>query len=93
MESKKAVSIKTTIGAKELATKGVSDAAGAVTKTAGVSKGSKNVIVRGLGDRYNSTTMNGLPLPSEDPEYKNISLGFFDTSVIKNIGVNKVFQN
>ena len=91
LEQKKAVSIKTTIGAQELATKGVSDAAGAVTKTAGVSKGSKNVIVRGLGDRYNSTTMNGLPLPSEDPEYKNISLGFFDTSVIKNIGVNKVF--
>jgi outer membrane receptor protein involved in Fe transport len=91
LDQKKAVSIKTTIGAQELATKGVSDAAGAVTKTAGVSKGSKNVIVRGLGDRYNSTTMNGLPLPSEDPEYKNISLGFFDTSVIKNIGVNKVF--
>ena len=93
MEGKKAVSITTTIGAQELATKGVSDAAGAVTKTAGVSKGSKNVIVRGLGDRYNSTTMNGLPLPSEDPEYKNISLGFFDTSVIKNIGVNKVFTS
>jgi TonB-dependent receptor len=93
LEQKKAVSIKTTIGAQELATKGVSDAAGAVTKTAGVSKGSKNVIVRGLGDRYNSTTMNGLPLPSEDPEYKNISLNFFDTSIIKNIGVNKVFTS
>ncbi|MFK8059383.1 MAG: TonB-dependent receptor [Polaribacter sp.] len=93
LEQKKAVSIKTTIGAQELATKGVSDAAGAVTKTAGVSKGSKNVIVRGLGDRYNSTTMNGLPLPSEDPEYKNISLSFFDTSIIKNIGVNKVFTS
>ncbi len=93
LESKKAVSIKTTIGAQELATKGVSDAAGAVAKTAGVSKGAKNVIVRGLGDRYNATTMNGLPLPSEDPEYKNISLDFFDTSVIKNIGVNKVFTS
>ena len=93
LESKKAVSIKTTIGAQELATKGVSDAAGAVAKTAGVSKGAKNVIVRGLGDRYNATTMNGLPLPSEDPEYKNISLDFFDTSVIKNIGVNKVFAS
>ena len=91
LDQKKAVSIKTTIGAQELATKGVSDAEGAVTKTAGVSKGSKNVIVRGLGDRYNSTTLNGLPLPSEDPEYKNISLDFFDTSIIKNIGVNKVF--
>ena len=93
LEQKKAVSIKTTIGAQELATKGVSDAAGAVAKTSGVSKGSKNVIVRGLGDRYNSTTLNGLPLPSEDPEYKNISLDFFDTSIIKNIGVNKVFSS
>ena len=91
LEQKNAVSIKTTIGAQELATKGVSDAEGAVTKTVGVSKSSKNVVVRGLGDRYNSTTLNGLPLPSEDPEYKNISLDFFDTSIIKNIGVNKVF--
>ncbi|PQB08743.1 hypothetical protein BST83_15745 [Polaribacter filamentus] len=93
LEQKKAVSIKTTIGAQELAIKGVSDAEGAVTKTAGVSKGSKNVIVRGLGDRYNSTTLNGLPLPSEDPEYKNISLDFFDTGIIKNIEVNKVFTS
>ena len=91
LEQKNAVSIKTTIGAQELSLKGVSDAEGAVTKTAGVSKGSKNVIVRGLGDRYNSTTLNGLPLPSEDPEYKNISLDFFDTGIIKNIEVNKVF--
>ena len=83
LESKKAVSIKTTIGAQELATKGVSDAAGAVAKTAGVSKGAKNVIVRGLGDRYNATTMNGLPLPSEDPEYKNISLDFLIRVLLK----------
>ncbi|WP_298782156.1 TonB-dependent receptor [uncultured Polaribacter sp.] len=93
LEQKKAVSIKTTIGAQELAIKGVSDAEGAVTKTAGVSKSSKNVVVRGLGDRYNSTTLNGLPLPSEDPEYKNISLDFFDTGIIKNIEVNKVFTS
>ena len=93
LAQKKAVSIKTTIGAQELSEKGVSDAAGAVTKTAGVSKGPKNVVVRGLGDRYNSTNLNGLPLPSEDPEYKNISLDFFDTSIIKNIEINKVFTS
>ncbi len=91
IQQKKAVAIETKIGAQELSKKGVSDATGAVAKTAGVSKGSKNVVVRGLGDRYNSTSLNGLPLPSEDPEYKNISLDFFDTSIIKNIGVNKVF--
>jgi hypothetical protein len=35
----------------------------AVTKTSGITKqeGSGNIFVRGLGDRYNSTTMNGLP--------------------------------
>ena len=93
LEQKKAVAIKTSIGAQELSKKGVSNAAAAVTKTAGVSKGAKNVVVRGLGDRYNSTTLNGLPLPSEDPEYKNISLSFFDTSIIQSVGINKVFSS
>ncbi|CAL2105809.1 TonB-dependent receptor [Tenacibaculum sp. 190524A02b] len=93
LEQKKAVSIKTSIGAQELSKKGVSDAAAAVVKTSGVSKGGKNVVVRGLGDRYNSTTLNGLPLPSEDPEYKNISLDFFDTSIIQSVGINKVFSS
>jgi outer membrane receptor protein involved in Fe transport len=93
MDQKNAVEIKQSIGAQEMSRKGVSDAEGAVTKMAGVSKqqGEKNVFVRGLGDRYNSTTLNGLPLPSEDPEYKNISLDFFTSDIIKSIGVNKTF--
>lgn len=66
---------------------------GAVTKVAGISKqdGVKNVFVRGLGDRYNTTTFNGFPVPSEDPEYKNISLDFFGTDLIQSVGVNKAF--
>jgi len=95
LEQKNAVEITQTIGAQEMSRKGVSDAEGAVTKVTGISKqqGEKNVFVRGLGDRYNSTTMNGLPLPSEDPIYKNISLDFFSSDVIKNIGVNKTFSS
>ncbi|MDO3694042.1 carboxypeptidase-like regulatory domain-containing protein [Wenyingzhuangia sp. chi5] len=92
---KEAVEIVTAIGAEELSNKGVSDAEGAVVKTAGVTKqqGVKNVFVRGLGDRYNSTTYNGLPLPSDDPEYKNISLDYFSTDVIQNVGINKAFTS
>lgn len=94
-EQKNAVDMKQAIGAQELSRKGVGDAAGAVSKTAGVSQqdGVKNVFVRGLGDRYNSTSLNGLPLPSEDPEYKNIALQFFTTDIIKNINVNKTFNS
>ena len=64
-EQKKATEIKTAIGAEELTAKGISDAASAVTKISGVSKqeGSSNVYVRGLGDRYLNTTLNGLSLP------------------------------
>jgi hypothetical protein len=71
MDQKNAVEIKQSIGS-ELARKGVSDVATAVTKTSGITKqeGSGNIFVRGLGDRYNSTTMNGLPIPSNDPERK-----------------------
>lgn len=94
-EQQKAVEITQVIGAQELSRKGVSNAEAAVTKTSGVAKqqGAKNVFVRGLGDRYNSTSLNGLSLPSEDPEYKNISLDFFGTEVIQNVGVNKVFNS
>ena len=90
---RKSIDIKQSIGAQELSRKGVSDAEGAVTKVTGVSKqdGQKNVFVRGLGDRYNSTSLNGLPLPSEDPEYKNISLNFFNADIINSVDINKTF--
>ena len=94
LEQKKSVLSRQAVGAKELSRKGVSDAEGAVQKISGISKqeGVKNVFVRGLGDRYNTTMLNGFPIPSEDPEYKNISLSFFDTDIIQSVGVNKVFS-
>ena len=93
IERKNAIEIKQTIGAQELSRKGVSDAEGAVTKISGVSKqeGVKNVFVRGLGDRYNATSLNGLPLPSDDPEYKNVSLDIFTTDIISSVDIQKVF--
>ena len=94
LEQKKAVGITQAIGAEDLSRKGVGDAEGAVTKVTGIKKqaGVKNVFVRGLGDRYNSTTLNELPLPSEDPEHKNISLDFFSSDIIESVGINKTFS-
>ncbi|WP_395090765.1 TonB-dependent receptor domain-containing protein [Vaginella massiliensis] len=91
---KKSVNIVTNVGAQELERKGVSDAATALTKVSGVSRleGTSAIYVRGLGDRYISTTFNGLPLPSNDPEYKNIDLGFFDTDIIEYLSVDKVYS-
>ncbi|SEB95968.1 Outer membrane receptor proteins, mostly Fe transport [Tenacibaculum sp. MAR_2009_124] len=93
LEQKKAVAIETKIGKQELARKGVSDVATAVTKTTGVSKqeGSGSVFVRGLGDRYNVTTLNGLPLPSNNPSRKNIDLSIFSTDIVEYVGIDKTY--
>ncbi|NLO70495.1 MAG: TonB-dependent receptor plug domain-containing protein [Porphyromonadaceae bacterium] len=95
MEQRQALLATQAVGAREMSRKGISDAESAVANVTGISKqeGVKNVFVRGLGDRYNVTYLNGFPIPSEDPEYKNIALDFFSTDVIQNIGVNKVFNS
>lgn len=91
LEQKKAIAIKESIGAEQLAKLGVSDAAGATTKISGISKtdGSGAIFVRGLGDRYLYTTLNGLPIPSDNIERKNINLNLFPTRLIESIDVSK----
>ena len=95
LDQKKAIVIKESIGAEELASKGISDAAGAVAKIAGVSKqeGSSNVYVRGLGDRYLNTTMNGLSLPSNNIAKKNIDLNLFPSDIIQNVSISKAYSS
>lgn len=93
-EQQKAVEIKQSIGAEEISKKGIGDVAAAVAKTSGISKqeGSSDIYVRGLGDRYNSTTMNGLPLPSNNPSTKNMSLDVFSTDIVEYIGIDKTYN-
>jgi hypothetical protein len=93
-DQQKSIEIKQAIGAEEISKKGISDVATAVTKTTGISKqeGSGSIYVRGLGDRYNSTTLNGLPLPSNNPSRKNINLEIFSTDIVEYIGIDKTFN-
>lgn len=80
LEQQKAVIAVQSVGVRELSRKGVSDAEGAVTKVAGVSKqdGVKNVFVRGLGDRYNATTLMDLLFL---PKTRNIRISLLISSV------------
>ncbi|WP_203294593.1 TonB-dependent receptor [Luteirhabdus pelagi] len=95
LEQKKATTIIQSIGAEELSRKGVDDAAAAVAQISGISQqqGSSDVFVRGLGDRYQNTTMNGLSLPSNDVNKKNINLDLFPSEVIENVSVSKAYNS
>ncbi|MDR0748480.1 MAG: TonB-dependent receptor [Tannerellaceae bacterium] len=81
------------LGAKEMAVKGLSTVADGVKKITGISmEGNSKVYVRGLGDRYSMTSLNGFPIASPNPDHKLIPLTLFPTSVVKNISVSKVYQ-
>jgi len=93
-EQKNATFIKESIGAERLAKIGVSNAAAATSKISGVTKneGSGDIYIRGLGDRYLTTSMNGLPIPSDDVEKKNIDLNLFSTDIIQNVSISKTYS-
>lgn len=71
---------------------GDSDAASAMTRVTGVSvEGGKYVYVRGLGDRYTKTTLNGMDIPGLDPDRNTVQMDIFPTNIISNITVAKSF--
>ncbi|QNL49467.1 TonB-dependent receptor [Olivibacter sp. SDN3] len=85
--------ITQSIGAQEMGRKGISNAEVALTKVTGIAKqeGTSGIFVRGLGDRYNSTFLNGLPLPSNEPTSKNVALNLFGTDVIQSVAISKIY--
>ena len=81
------------IGIREMSLKGLSNAEDGVKKITGISIAEAGeVIVRGLGDRYSLTTLNGLPIASPNPDMKLIPLDIFPSSAIQNITVSKVYR-
>ena len=81
------------MGAREMSIKGISNAQESVAKLSGISIASAGqLIVRGLGDRYSTTTLNGLPIASPNPDNKLIPLDIFPSSTIQNITVSKVYE-
>ncbi len=49
----------------------------------------KFVIIRGLSDRYNTAMVNGLPLPSTEPDRKAFSFDIFPSNMLDNMIIYK----
>lgn len=71
---------------------GDSDVASAMARVPGVSvSNGKYAYVRGIGDRYNKTLLNGMEIPGLDPDRNSIQMDIFPTAIIDNLLVNKTF--
>ena len=71
---------------------GDNDVGSAIKRVTGVSvEDGKHVIVRGLGDRYSKTILNGMSVPGLDPDRNSVQLDIFPTNLVDNIIVYKSF--
>lgn len=61
----------------------------AVARVSGVSTNGGMITVRGIGDRYVKTTLNGSRIPTLDPLTNNIKLDIFPSSLVDNIIITK----
>jgi hypothetical protein len=78
------------ISAETIKKTGDANVASAVSRITGVSSNSGGLItVRGIGDRYLKTTINGSRIPTLDPFTNNIKLDLFPSSLIDNIIITK----
>jgi hypothetical protein len=93
LERREAAEFVQNIGSMELQKVGASDAGDGLKKVAGLSvQGSKFVVVRGLGDRYNGSYLNGFPVASPNPDKRVLPYDIFPTDVIQNLDVIKSFN-
>ncbi|RYE03469.1 MAG: TonB-dependent receptor [Sphingomonadales bacterium] len=81
------------LSTEDIARTGEGDIAGALTRVTGMSVvGNGFVFVRGLGDRYSSSLLNGSPLPSPEPLRRTVPLDIFPTSIVGSALVQKTYS-
>jgi len=87
---KKSINLIDGLSAQSFKKIGASDLANAVKSVPGVSvQGGKYVYVRGLGDRYTKSILNGVDIPGLDPDRNTIQMDIFPTNILDNIQVVK----
>ena len=92
MVKRKSANVLDGISAASFRKIGDSDAAAAAKRITGVSiEGGKYVFVRGLGDRYSRTLLNGMDVPGLDPDKNALQIDIFPTNILNNIMVAKSF--
>jgi outer membrane receptor protein involved in Fe transport len=89
---KKADHISDAISSEQMSRSTDSNAAEALGRVTGLSVvDGKYVFVRGLGERYSSTSVNGATVGTPEPNKRVVPLDLFPTGVLDNIVVQKTY--
>ncbi len=86
-------SVANYLSMEQMSKSGDSDAAGALKRVTGLTLvDGKFIFIRGLGERYSSTLLNGANMPSPDPTRRVVPLDLFPTGIIQSIEVQKGYN-
>lgn len=89
-ERRESAAMSDAVSAEDISKSGAGDAAGAAQRVVGVTiVDGKFVYVRGLGERYTNSLLNGSPMPSPEPDKATVPLDLLPTQVIKSIDIAK----
>ncbi len=91
-EKRETSEISSIIDSEFLAQTQETDISETLKRVTGVSIDEGFVIVRGLNERYSRATLNGAPLPSNDPLRNIVPLDIFPTAALEGVLVQKTFS-
>ncbi len=92
-ERQRAAGVVDGIGAEQIGSSADGDAAAALRRVPGISVvDGKYVYVRGLGERYGATTLNGAPMPSPETDRKTVPLDIVPSSLLESVVTAKTYM-
>ena len=92
-EKRATAAIANVLDAEAFSRAGDSNVAEGLKRVSGLNlAGGKFVYIRGLGERYSSTILNGSSLPSPEPIRRVVPLDLFPASIIDSVLVQKTFS-
>lgn len=92
-EKRETASVSNVVGGEQFTRSGDSNIAEGLKRISGLSTvGGKFVYVRGLGERYSTTLLNGAVLPSPEPVNRVVPLDLFPTAVLESVLVQKTYS-
>jgi hypothetical protein len=92
-QQRNSTNVVNAITAEQISRSPDGDAAQAAQRISGVTvQDGKYLQVRGLSERYTTAALNGVRIPSPEPERKVVPLDLFPTSLLQDISTSKTFS-
>ena len=92
VERRKAATITDNLASEEMKENADSNAASAMKRVTGLTVvDNQYVFVRGLGERYSNTTLNGAVLPTTEPDKRVVPLDLFPAGLLESVSVVKSY--